>query len=155
MIPQLRHQGILILPDLPSLEAFTQIWAKRLQPGDVLALNGNLGSGKTTLTQHLARALGITEAVNSPTFVLMNEYSSGQLPLVHVDLYRLGEADADGLEEELLEIISSKQALVVVEWAEYGQFLDEFLTTRLTITPQDDDSRQIVIESARPELADV
>lgn len=155
MIPQLRHQGILTVPDLPSLEAFTQTWAKRLQPGDVLTLNGNLGSGKTTFTQHLARALGITEAVNSPTFVLMNEYTSGHMPLVHVDLYRLGESDADSLEEELLEIISSKQALVVVEWAEYGPFLDEFLTARLTITPQDDESRQMMIQSVRPELADV
>ena len=61
-----------------------------LQPGDILLLEGDLGAGKTTLTQGLAKGLGVTEFVNSPTFVIINEYFTGRLPLYHMDLYGNG-----------------------------------------------------------------
>ena len=92
-----------------------------LQAGDVVLLQGPLGSGKTLLTQGIAQGLGITDYVTSPSFTLINEYRTrdcgGRLPLYHVDLYRLadatGEAIAMGTEEYLYG-----DGVCVVEWAE-------------------------------------
>src|SRR5689334_7069473 len=63
--------------------------ARELQRGDVIALSGELGAGKTALVKGIARGLGITVEVTSPTFTLIHEYGGGRLPLFHVDLYRL------------------------------------------------------------------
>lgn len=87
--------------------------AQFVQPGDVLALEGDLGAGKTTFTQGFARELGVQEHVNSPTFTLIKEYS-GRMPLYHMDLYRLqdeSEAWDLGLEEYFYG-----EGVCVVEW---------------------------------------
>lgn len=100
-----------------------------VQPGDVILLQGDLGAGKTTLTQGLAAGAGTTEVVNSPTFILMNEYH-GRLPIYHADLYRLDSA------EEVLALdlpgVSLDGALVV-EWPERGDGLlpEDHLLVRL------------------------
>ncbi len=90
--------------------------AALLQPGDVVALSGDLGAGKTTLVQGLARGLGITQPVTSPTFILINEYRSTP-PLYHVDCYRLVDAPAEawaiGLDELLYD-----DGICVIEWAD-------------------------------------
>jgi len=100
--------------------AATQAWgaalAGQLEPGDVIALQGDLGAGKTNFAQGLARGLSITEDVNSPTFILANEYSGGRLPLYHIDAYRLENADEArgfGLDDYL-----NGDGVTVVEWAE-------------------------------------
>ena len=70
--------------------------------GDVICLNGNLGVGKTVFTQGFAAGLGITEAVNSPTFTIVQQYDDGRLPLYHFDVYRIGdisEMDEIGYED--------------------------------------------------------
>ncbi|MBI3324047.1 MAG: tRNA (adenosine(37)-N6)-threonylcarbamoyltransferase complex ATPase subunit type 1 TsaE [Candidatus Omnitrophica bacterium] len=87
-----------------------------LQPGDVVALHGELGSGKTTLIQGLARGLGCEpQQVKSPTFVLVREYA-GRIPMIHVDGYRLeGPSAAAGLDVDLLFAPST---VTVIEWAE-------------------------------------
>jgi len=83
--------------------------------GAVLALHGELGSGKTCFVQGLARALGVRQAVTSPTFTIVNEYS-GRCPLVHMDLYRIQDP------EELLSIdfenYLDTKGIIVIEWAE-------------------------------------
>lgn len=88
---------------------------KLLQPGDVVLLEGDFGSGKTTLTQGIARGLGIDDRyVNSPTFTLINEYRKGRSPLYHVDLYRL-----EGNEQVAtlgLEDYFDSRGVTVVEW---------------------------------------
>ncbi|MBI2438131.1 MAG: tRNA (adenosine(37)-N6)-threonylcarbamoyltransferase complex ATPase subunit type 1 TsaE [Lentisphaerae bacterium] len=85
------------------------------RPGAVLALHGELGSGKTCFVQGLAQALGIRQAVTSPTFTMVNEYQ-GECPLIHVDLYRIHTA------EELLSIdledYFDSGGITVIEWAE-------------------------------------
>ena len=89
--------------------------ARQLPPGTVLALHGELGSGKTCFVRGLARALGVTQPVTSPTFTLINEYRSSP-PLAHIDLYRLNSPDealALGLEEYL-----EPEGITVIEWAE-------------------------------------
>lgn len=89
--------------------------AAGLRVGDVLALHGELGAGKTCFIQGLAAALGVREAVSSPTYTLVHEYA-GRVPLYHLDLYRLRGADealAMGLDEWL-----EGDGVTVIEWAE-------------------------------------
>lgn len=88
--------------------------AAQLRAGDIVALNGELGAGKTTLTRGLGAALGVRGAVTSPTFVLARTHprENGGTPLVHVDAYRLGSAaELDDLD------IDFSGSIVVVEWA--------------------------------------
>jgi len=97
-------------------EALGEQWGKAAQPGLLIALCGDLGAGKTQLVKGLARGLGITARVQSPTFALINSYAEGRLPLFHLDLYRLDtpqQVVAAGLEEYL-----NSTGVAVIEWAE-------------------------------------
>lgn len=89
---------------------------KSAAPGDILALIGDLGTGKTTLTKAIAEGLGITEVITSPTFNIVKEYRSGRIPLYHFDVYRIGDP------EEMFEIGYEEyfygDGLCVVEWAD-------------------------------------
>ena len=91
-------------------------FAGRVRPGTVLAFTGDLGAGKTTFTRGLARGLGITAPVTSPTYTIVNEYERGNPPLIHFDMYRLGSSD------ELFEIgwedYLRQNAVFAVEWSE-------------------------------------
>lgn len=90
--------------------------AKVLKPGSVVALCGDLGAGKTTLTKAIAKGLGITSLVTSPTFTIIHEYKEGRLPFYHFDVYRLDD------EEELHELGYEEyfygDGVSVVEWAD-------------------------------------
>ncbi len=90
--------------------------ARQATPGMVLALIGDLGAGKTTLTQHIARGLGITQPITSPTFTLINEYREGRIPLYHFDVYRLERSEE--LENLGYEDYFYGDGLCVVEWAD-------------------------------------
>jgi tRNA threonylcarbamoyladenosine biosynthesis protein TsaE len=96
--------------------------------GEVILLNGELGSGKTTLTRGIGRGLGIERGVRSPTFQLLREYP-GRLKLHHADLYRIGgmaEADELGLDE-----LPNRDGVLVVEWAERGFERSDSLSIQL------------------------
>ena len=83
-------------------------------PGMVICLDGELGSGKTVFVKGFAKSLGITETVTSPTFNLIKEYNSGEMPLYHMDVYRLdGNAEGIGIEEYF-----NKGGIVIIEWAD-------------------------------------
>src|SRR5258708_33855667 len=85
-------------------EALGETWGRAAESGLVIGLSGDLGAGKTQLVKGLARGLGITARVHSPTFTLVNQYTGGRLPLYHLDLYRLetpAQIVAAGLEEYL------------------------------------------------------
>ena len=91
-------------------------WGRAAQRGLVIGLSGDLGAGKTRLVKGIARGLGITARVHSPTFTLVNEYGGGRLRLFHLDLYRLetrGQIVSAGLEEFL-----QPDGVTVIEWAE-------------------------------------
>jgi len=88
-----------------------------LAPGDVLVLTGDLGAGKTTLTQGIAGGLGATEHVASPTFTLVREYLTGRLPVAHVDVYRLRRAQ-DVLDLALDELDGGHDGVLIVEWGD-------------------------------------
>lgn len=92
--------------------------AERLQPGDVVVLSGELGTGKTTLVRGACRALGVPGPVTSPTFTIGQRYGGGRLPVSHLDLYRL--ADLEGEDPALLEDYLRPDSVAFVEWPAAG-----------------------------------
>jgi tRNA threonylcarbamoyladenosine biosynthesis protein TsaE len=91
--------------------------AERLGAGDVLCLRGDLGAGKTTFTRFLVKALGSPAPVSSPTFTLVHEYLGGQVPIAHIDCYRLG-SEEEFLDAGLGEYLFSSEWLTLIEWPE-------------------------------------
>lgn len=103
---------LVTLRDAKETQRFAEKLANYLQAGDLLTLEGDLGAGKTTFTQGLARGLQISDVVNSPTFTIIKEYL-GRLPLYHMDVYRVGDdVDSLGLDEYFYG-----DGVCVVEWA--------------------------------------
>jgi tRNA threonylcarbamoyladenosine biosynthesis protein TsaE len=117
-----------------------------LRSHDVVVLTGELGAGKTTLVQGIARGLGAVEHVASPTFTLVREYVSGRVPLAHVDLYRL-EREQDVIDLALDELEDGERVLLV-EWGDpVAELLaDERLRIELT-TDDRSESRRIAVSS--------
>jgi tRNA threonylcarbamoyladenosine biosynthesis protein TsaE len=107
---------------LPNAQATHQLGialGRSLPPGSNLLLEGDLGSGKTSLVQGIGAGLGITEPISSPTFVLLNEYLEGRIPLYHLDLYRLQPTEVDELYlENYWNGIEVPLGIVAIEWAE-------------------------------------
>lgn len=115
-----------------------------LQPQDLILLDGDLGAGKTTLTQGIAQGLGIKRPIKSPTFTLIREYQSGRIPLYHMDMYRLENSSADEL--GLSEYFNGDGA-VVIEWS---QFIKDVLPTsylRIVLKQQQPDSRELNLQA--------
>lgn len=113
-----KEQKIHVTDSPEATRALAKDWAFRLKPGAVLALAGDLGSGKTCFVQGLAEGLGVPAkaAVTSPTFVLIHEYPGGRLPLYHFDFYRL-ERRQEAIDLHLEEYWDSN-GVSVVEWAD-------------------------------------
>jgi len=102
-------------PTEAATEALGGRLAASLRPGDVIVLAGGLGAGKTLFTRGIATGLGVEEAVVSPSFVLVREYKSGFIPVVHVDVYRLGSLN----EFDDLDVFEmARDGVLVVEWGE-------------------------------------
>ena len=116
--------------------------AKNLQSGDIVAFTGDLGAGKTAFTRGIAKGLGITGAVVSPTFTIVNEYTGGSLPLFHFDMYRLSTSDDlfDIGWEDYLE----RGGVCAVEWSENVPDAMEGAVF-VTIEKTGEDSRKIRI----------
>ena len=89
------------------------------KPGQIYTLTGDLGVGKTVFTQGVAAGLGITEAICSPTFTIIQEYESGRLPLYHFDVYRIG--DIEEMEEIGYEDCFYGEGVCLIEWADLIQ----------------------------------
>ncbi|MEM1071601.1 MAG: tRNA (adenosine(37)-N6)-threonylcarbamoyltransferase complex ATPase subunit type 1 TsaE [Planctomycetota bacterium] len=121
-----------------------------LRPGDIVALNGPMGAGKTTLVRGIVRGLGLdTAAVSSPTFVIANEYAGtdGVPPIVHVDAYRLGSSDE--LDTIGWDRVLDGSAVVLVEWAERIADALPNKTAAVTITPTGATDRRIELTLPR------
>lgn len=117
---------------------------KKLKKGDIIAMQGTLAAGKTTITKGIAQALDISEEITSPTFCLISEYY-GKIPLYHMDVYRL-----DGTEDFInlgVDDMLYGDGVCIIEWSE--KIMDELPknTIILRILPQDDNSRKIEIEN--------
>ena len=128
-------------------EQFAREVAARLRPGDVIACRGGMGAGKTAFARGLAAGLGLRDRVSSPTFALVQEYTHGNIPLYHFDMYRIDGFDAlystgffDYLEGD---------GVLYIEWSENipGALPPGAIT--LTIQRVDEDTRKITIEGDR------
>lgn len=119
---------------------------KIIPAGTVLAYRGDLGAGKTAFTRGLARGLGFTEAVTSPTYTIVNEYLGGRLPLFHFDMYRL--SSADDLFDIGWEDYLSRGGVCAVEWSEQVADALPEGTVYVTLTrhPEHDGWRSITVE---------
>ena len=105
----------VFLNNLTKTRDFGVELAKTLEPNTVIALTGDLGAGKTTLSKAIAEGLGVTETITSPTFTIVCEYETGRLPVYHFDVYRVNDS------EELFEIgfeeYMHKGGVCLIEWA--------------------------------------
>ena len=89
---------------------------EKASPGQIYTLDGDLGTGKTVFTQGVAAGLGITEAISSPTFTIIQEYDTGRLPLYHFDVYRIG--DIEEMEEIGYDDYFFGEGICLIEWAD-------------------------------------
>ena len=130
-------------------EALGERLAARLRPGDVIAYTGDLGAGKTAFTRGLARGLGVTERVTSPTFTIVNEYEGGRLPLFHFDLYRMDSP------EELFDIgwedYLARGGVCAVEWSENIADALEEDAIRVDIRRGEHDDQRIITITGGPQ----
>jgi tRNA threonylcarbamoyladenosine biosynthesis protein TsaE len=135
--------------------ALGELWGTKAAAGSIFGLSGDLGTGKTQLVKGLARGLGITARIQSPTFTLVHEYNDGRLPLAHLDLYRLETPEqihGAGLED----YFNAHRGVVVVEWCErWPDFSQREASSRwprgfrrIHIEPLDESSRRITYEDS-------
>lgn len=115
----------------------------KLQKGDVIALQGTLAAGKTTITKGIAEALGITENITSPTFCLISEYS-GKMNLYHMDVYRLD--DEEDFENLGTDDMIYGDGVCVIEWSEKIMKALPKKTIKITLTPVSDGSEKRIID---------
>ena len=106
----------IVLKNETDTRALGAKLAAQMKPDQVYALIGDLGTGKTTLAKAVARGLGVTETLTSPTFTIVQEYETGRLPLYHFDVYRVN--DEDELFEVGLEDYFHKGGVCLIEWAD-------------------------------------
>lgn len=112
---EIPHETLNIASESETRELGLRI-SEAIEPGDIVALTGDLGTGKTALTKYIAEGLGVKEEINSPTFNIVKEYRSGRLPLFHFDVYRLDGGDEffDAGAEDYL----NGKGVCVIEWAD-------------------------------------
>ncbi len=125
---------------------------RTLGPGDVVALYGELGAGKTCFVQGLVRGLGVASPATSPTFVLVNEYR-GRLAVHHVDAYRIA-ALAELMDLGLLDLMGG-DGVTLVEWAERADPLLPARSVRVRIDGVGDEPRAITIDDPRPGVTNI
>ncbi len=136
---------IVHVPTAEAMRSLGSRLADLLEAGDLLVLTGNLGAGKTVLTQGIGAGLGVRGAVLSPTFVIARVHNGGRLPLVHVDAYRIGGlAEVDDLDLDA----SLADSVTVVEWG--AGLVEDLADARLEIDihrPIDGDVRTVTISA--------
>ena len=124
-------------------EAIGAALGKTIKPGTVIAYRGDLGAGKTAFTRGLARGLGSTELVTSPTYTIVNEYLGGRMPLFHFDMYRLHSSD--DLWDIGWEDYLDRNGVCAVEWSEnVADAMEDPIV--ITIEKLGEESRRITIE---------
>lgn len=130
----------LRLQDEKEMQSIGEMIGHYLQPGDLIILTGELGTGKTTLSKGIAKGLGIQQTIKSPTYTLVREYDEGQYPLYHMDVYRLdGQVDGIGLEDYL-----DGSGVTLIEW---GELIEEELPNPIHIfLTYQDEGRELKID---------
>jgi len=108
--------ALTILNSVEVAQAFGENWATTLTGGEIFALHGVLGAGKTQIAKGIARGLGYRGDVTSPTFTIVHEYRGGRLPMYHIDLYRI-HSEKDAVDIGLEEYLPS-DGVTIIEWPE-------------------------------------
>lgn len=133
---------------------FAKELTKYLKPGMLILLEGDLGAGKTTFTKGIGEGLGIKRIIKSPTYTIVREYTDGQMPLYHIDLYRLDEDEVEdlGLDEYFLG-----EGLCVVEWPSVApdELPTERLELKLSVDPQLPSQRTIQMKAIGKRYEDI
>ncbi|MCQ9292059.1 tRNA (adenosine(37)-N6)-threonylcarbamoyltransferase complex ATPase subunit type 1 TsaE [Staphylococcus hyicus] len=132
------------IKNLDALQQFAVNLTARLKSGDVVLLEGDLGAGKTTLSQMVGRLLGVRRTINSPTFNIIKSYQGSNLAFHHMDCYRLENSDEDLGFEEYFE----DDAITFIEWS---QFIQDYLPShflRITINVMDENTRTIDLDAS-------
>lgn len=131
-----------ICKNLEDTKDLAKKFAKLVEEkGCFVNLYGEIGAGKTAFVKEVAKEIGIVEKVTSPTFVILNEYHGGKLPMYHFDLYRLENEGVKTIMDELREYSEGKQ-LTFVEWAEFSQNEFPFNHVKINVTYEDNDDRK-------------
>jgi tRNA threonylcarbamoyladenosine biosynthesis protein TsaE len=139
--------SVLETASAEETEAIGVELAARLDAGDIVLLQGELGSGKTTLVRGVARALGVTVPVTSPTFTIGNRYEGARGPVSHVDLYRLAGLGAE--EPDLLEDYLETGGITLVEWPQNAAGELPQASVVVTLAHRGEDRRGIEIVDLR------
>jgi tRNA threonylcarbamoyladenosine biosynthesis protein TsaE len=147
----MKNDFAIITKSADETQMFGETFARKLKPGDVVSLYGDLGSGKTQLVKGICRLLGVTQTVNSPTFIIVNEYSSSAFPFIyHFDLYRMKT------EQEVLNIgftdYIGKDSIVLIEWPEHIENILPANTYKIHIAHSDEDEHSRWIRLETPEI---
>ncbi|MDA0164564.1 tRNA (adenosine(37)-N6)-threonylcarbamoyltransferase complex ATPase subunit type 1 TsaE [Solirubrobacter ginsenosidimutans] len=133
------QQAVITTAGAEETDAFAAAVGQLTESGDVILLNGGIGSGKTVFAKAIARAIGVQQVVTSPSFVVHAAYDDGRLPFNHFDLYRL---DARYEADELLIGEYADGAVTVIEWADRFDVVDPpYLRIEFELGDGDDDRR--------------
>ena len=130
----------VVCKNLEDTRALAYRFADLILNGVFVSLYGEIGAGKTAFVKFIGEALEVKEKVTSPSFVILNEYHSGKVPMYHFDLYRLENEGIKTIYDELREYSEGRQA-TFVEWAEFNQNEAPFNHIKINVTYADDDSR--------------
>lgn len=124
------------------------------EQGCFINLYGEIGAGKTAFVKFVAEAIGITEKVTSPSFVILNEYHSANIPVYHFDLYRLENEGVKTIIDELREYSEGRQ-ITFVEWAEFSQNEIPFNHIEINVTYKDNEDRKYTFIGFGQECIDI
>jgi len=124
------------------------------EQGCFINLYGEIGAGKTAFVKFVAEAIGITEKVTSPSFVILNEYHSANIPVYHFDLYRLENEGVKTIIDELREYSEGRQ-ITFVEWAEFSQNEIPFNHIEINVTYEDNENRKYTFTGFGQECIDI
>lgn len=136
----------VICKSLEETDILSQRIAPLLENGCFISLFGEIGAGKTAFVKLVADKLEIKEHVTSPSFVILNEYHTGKLPVYHFDLYRLENVGVKTICDELREYSEGK-VLTFVEWAEFSQEEIPFNRIEINVTYETDEDRKYSFKS--------
>lgn len=136
----------VICKNLEDTKNLAKRFAKLIEDkGCFINLYGEIGAGKTAFVKLVAEAIGVTEKVTSPSFVILNEYHSAKIPIYHFDLYRLENEGVKTITDELREYSEGKQ-ITFVEWAEFSQNEIPFNHIKINVTYEDNEARKYSFE---------
>jgi len=130
----------VICKTLDDTRKLARKFAEQVKDGAFVSLYGEIGAGKTAFVKLVADALEVKEKVTSPSFVILNEYHTGSIPVYHFDLYRLENEGVETILDELHEYSEGKH-VTFVEWAEFSQGQLPFNHIKINVTYADDESR--------------